>query len=149
MNEMYKRLTMFGIGVLAGLALWFFCPKQNYTTITKTETVVRTVEKVKQQTKWRDRTITITEPGKTTVIVEKEGSKTDTTHKEDSKTDTKNTLTPTLSRYSLWGGAATNLSLKPEYVLGVDARVGNLPVFIGVWGGYPTPVVGLSVRWEM
>ncbi len=124
MNEMYKRLIMFGVGILAGLALWFFCPKQNYNTITLTET--RVVEKVKKQVKWKDRTVTITEPGKTTVIVEKE--KTDTKVDELTEEDIKNTLTPALSRYSLWGGVATNLSLKPEYVLGVDHSIRNLNI---------------------
>jgi hypothetical protein len=145
MSDVVKRLVMFGVGLLAGVALWFFCPKQNYNEIVVTRT--RVVEKVKTQTKWKDRTVTITEPGKTTVIVEKE--KTDTDVKEKEKEDYKNVLTPSLSRYSIQAGVATSLSLTPTYKVGVDARIGDLPLFLGVWGMWPKPVVGLSVRWEM
>jgi hypothetical protein len=152
------RLGALVLGVLLGLGVWFFTPRQQVVTIsdTKVVTKVETVEKVitKVQTKVVDRVTTVTRPGETITIVEKEAQLSSKESTENKKTEERtdeshiSKSTP-LPSYSIFGGGSIDIALQPVYLIGADARIGTLPIFLGVFFKTPKPALGLSVRVEL
>ena len=154
-NPMSHRLMMFCIGTSAGLLLWFASPKTEHVLVSETRVVVKEVVKVqtKTLTKFRDSTVTITEPGRTTVIVEKEQSKENSASVEQAKESSTEAVVketkPVKSRYSLLAGASVNLRKEVQYTLGAEARLGDTPLWLGVSGSGPIPTLSFHIRMEM
>jgi hypothetical protein len=153
------RLGTLAVGVLLGLMVWYFSPRQTTITLTDTKVItkVETVEKVVVQTKTKvvDRVTTVTRPGETITVVEKEAelsskeSTENSVSKETEKYETTDTRTPARPSYSILAGASIDISLQPRYLLGADARIGNLPLSIGVYFETPKPAIGLTLRLEL
>ena len=143
----------FFLGLLAGavpvLILGISFPRE--VEVTRVEWKTKVVTEVKEVIRWKEKVVTkwktrtVTKPDGTTIVETCQiGSQTNSTTSETSATSTSTaeSTTPTtsanyMSRYRLGAAASWEVVSSPydigNYRLTGEARVGNLPLWAGVW----------------
>jgi hypothetical protein len=150
--------THVGAGVLGMLITYYAFPKVETVEKVKVQwkTKVVTKEVVKWKTKFKERIVTKPDGTCTITRIGSSSSRTDATSTmTGSSTATsirETTRYTSLSRYSLglqatWEAATEPLNLS-HYRLSGSARIGNLPVFFGVWSDLDFGTFGVSVTYE-
>jgi len=153
MNDSLKRILLYSATcLLAGalLGAYFRPPVQETTVVTrwrtKVVTEVKEVEKIvtKDVVKWRERTTT--KPDGTTIVevcrigessTSSSQEVTNTTSSEEEKVSVVTTKTTPLARYRIGLGSSLLAVTEPydlgNYRLTGEARIGDWPVWAGVW----------------